>query len=87
VSVYSLVSNALYFRIGLYISSLPTMSIERDFMVTIQGQPVPLRTVTKDKHDAHVLAVDVQTAWKEMGLSSGWSNEVEVKIYFDAEHP
>jgi hypothetical protein len=63
------------------------MSIERDFMVTIQSQPVPPHTVTIDKRDAHVLAVDIETAWKEMGLSSGWSNEVEVKIYFDAEHP
>ena len=62
------------------------MSIERNFMITIQGLPIPLRTVTIDQRDGHVLAVDVQTAWSDMGLSSGWSNEVEVKISFDAEH-
>ncbi|KAI1119131.1 raffinose synthase Sip1 [Nemania sp. NC0429] len=72
--------------LGLYISDLPNMLIERDFMVTIQGLPVPPSTVTVDQRDGHVLAVDIQEAWRDMGLSSGWSNEVEVKIYFDAEH-
>ncbi|KAI0409393.1 raffinose synthase Sip1 [Xylaria palmicola] len=72
--------------LGLYLSDLPHMSIERDFMITIQGVPVPLHTVTIDQKDSHVLAVDIQQAWDEMDLSSGWSNEVEVKIYFDAEH-
>ncbi len=62
------------------------MSIKRDFMITIQGLPIPLETVTVDQQDSHVLAVDIQKAWSEMGLSSGWSNEVEVKISFDAEH-
>ncbi|KAI0008704.1 glycoside hydrolase family 36 protein [Xylariaceae sp. FL0662B] len=73
--------------LGLYISSLPDMSIERDFMVTIQGQPIPMHTVTVDKADARVLNIDIETAWKEMGLEAGWSNEVEVKIYFDIEYP
>ncbi|KAI0389562.1 glycoside hydrolase family 36 protein [Xylariaceae sp. FL0594] len=73
--------------LGVYISSLPTMFIERDLMVTIQSQPVPLHTVSVDERDARVLAVDVEAAWKEMGLSSGWGNEVEVKVFFDAEHP
>ncbi|KAI3340606.1 raffinose synthase Sip1 [Ustulina deusta] len=72
--------------LGLYISDLPHMSIKRDFMITIQGLPIPLETVTVDQQDSHVLAVDIQKAWSEMGLSSGWSNEVEVKISFDAEH-
>ncbi|GAW21232.1 hypothetical protein ANO14919_107500 [Xylariales sp. No.14919] len=73
--------------LGLYISSLPHMSIERDFMITIQGFPIPLYTVTVDERDGHVLAVDVKKAWSDMDLNSGWSNEVEVKICFDAEHP
>ncbi|KAI1298238.1 raffinose synthase Sip1 [Xylaria venustula] len=72
--------------LGLYISDLPHMSIDRDFMITIQGQPIPLETVTVDHRDSHVLAVDIQKAWSDMGLSSGWSNEVDVKISFDAEH-
>ncbi|CAJ2500561.1 Uu.00g034140.m01.CDS01 [Anthostomella pinea] len=73
--------------LGLYISSLPDMSIERDFMVTIQGQPIPPHTVTVNTSDRHVLDVDVETAWNEMGLKAGWNNEVEVKAYFDIEHP
>ncbi|KAI1129240.1 raffinose synthase Sip1 [Nemania abortiva] len=72
--------------LGLYISDLPHMLIERDFMVTIQGVPVPRHTVTVDQRDGHVLAVDIQRAWAEMNLFSGWSNEVEVKVYFDGEH-
>ncbi|KAI1103611.1 glycoside hydrolase family 36 protein [Jackrogersella minutella] len=73
--------------LGVYISSLPDMSIARDFMVTIQGQPIPFHTVAIDAADNHVLTIDVETAWKDMGLVAGWSNEVEVKVYFDSEHP
>lgn len=62
------------------------MSVERDFMVTIQGLPIPPHTVAVDQNDGHVLGIDIQKAWTEMDLSSGWSNEVEVKIYFDSEH-
>ncbi len=54
-------------------------------MVTIQGQPVPSSTVSINKVEERVLEVDVETAWKEMGLDSGWANEVEVKIYFALE--
>ncbi|KAI0517125.1 raffinose synthase Sip1 [Xylaria bambusicola] len=72
--------------LGLYISDLPHMSIKSDFMITIQGLPIPFHTVTVDERDDHVLTVDIQTAWSEMGLNSGWSNEVEVRINFDAEH-
>ena len=63
------------------------MSTERDFMVTIQGQPIPPHTVTVNTVDSHVLNIYVEKAWKEMGLEAGWSNEVEVKLYFDIEHP
>lgn len=63
------------------------MSIERDFMITIQDQPVPLHTVSVYRRDTHVLAIDIETAWNEMGLKTGWNNEVAVKIYFDAEYP
>ncbi|KAK3309920.1 glycoside hydrolase family 36 protein [Chaetomium strumarium] len=71
--------------LGIYISTLPELSIQDDFMVTIQGQPIPPHTVAANKHDNHVLDVDIETAWKEMGLKSGWANEVEVKVYFTLE--
>ncbi|SPQ18354.1 76a4190c-5657-4e05-95d5-21f92ca54688 [Thermothielavioides terrestris] len=71
--------------LGIYISVLPELSIEDDFMVTIQGQPIPSHTVTVNKDDQHVLDVDIETAWREMKLESGWANEVEVKVYFALE--
>ena len=58
------------------------MSIKDDLMATIQGQVIPPHTVSVDKVDGRILKVDVETAWTEMGLESGWSNEVEVKVYF-----
>lgn len=70
--------------IGVYISALPMMSISNDFMITIQGQPIPVETVRISEHDEHVLEVDVERAWKEMKLQSGWSNEVETKVYFNS---
>ncbi|KAI1331331.1 glycoside hydrolase family 36 protein [Xylariaceae sp. FL0255] len=75
------------FVLGLYISNLPQMSIERDLIITIQGQPIPVETVMVDRRDEHVLAIDVETAWKDMGLSSGWGNEFDVKTFLDIEHP
>lgn len=57
-------------------------SVQENFMVTIQGQPLPPHTVGVNKLDGHILEIDLETAWKEMGLEAGWSNEVEVKVYF-----
>ncbi|KAL2271316.1 hypothetical protein VTJ83DRAFT_687 [Remersonia thermophila] len=71
--------------LGIYISALGEMSLMDDFMVTILGQPVPPHTVSISKQDGHVLEVDVETAWDEMGLDSGWANEVQVKVLFSLE--
>ncbi|KAK4144385.1 putative galactinol--sucrose galactosyltransferase 6 [Dichotomopilus funicola] len=68
--------------VGIYISILPDLTVEDDFMVTILGQPVPPHTVSVSKQDGHVLEVDVETAWDEMGLEAGWSNEPQVKVNF-----
>lgn len=75
----------ILFETGVYISVLPDLSIMDEFMVTIQGQPLPPHTVSLNKADEHVLDVDIETAWNEMGLESGWANEVEVKVYFAME--
>jgi hypothetical protein len=74
-----------WFHTGIYISALPELSIQDDFMVTIQGQPIPPYTVAVNKDDVHVLDVDIEAAWNELGLDSGWANEVEVKVYFELE--
>jgi hypothetical protein len=60
------------------------MTIEGDFLATIQGQPIPPYTVAISKADEHVLEIDIGTAWDEMGLKSWWSNDVEIKIYFSS---
>jgi hypothetical protein len=70
----------------VYISVLPDLTIEGDFMVTIQGKPIPPKTVSVSKDDPHVVEVDIESAWNEMGLAAGWANEVEVKLYFTLEH-
>ncbi|KAK3945452.1 raffinose synthase Sip1 [Diplogelasinospora grovesii] len=68
--------------LGIYCSALPKISILDDLMVTIQGQPLPPKAVSVNDKDGHVLEVDIEKAWNEMGLESGWANEVTVKIYF-----
>ncbi|KAK3694543.1 glycoside hydrolase superfamily [Podospora appendiculata] len=65
--------------LGIYISTLPRLSIG-DLMVTMQGQALPFHTGSVSKTDKHILEIDIETAWNEMGLESGWANEVEVKI-------
>lgn len=71
---------------GVYISVLPQLTIDGDFMVTIQGQAIPPHTVSVDESDPRVFLIDVEAAWKELGLKAGWSNEVEVKVYFAIDH-
>lgn len=53
-------------------------------MITIQGQPIPIHTVKVSEKSDSILEVDVEKAWTEMGLQSGWSNEVEVKVNIGA---
>lgn len=60
------------------------MTVEGDFMATIQDQPVPRHTVRMSSEDESVFEVDVQTAWNELGLDAGRSNEVEIKVHFSA---
>jgi hypothetical protein len=68
--------------LGIYFSNLQDRSIARNFMVTIYGRTVPRKTVWREGgEDAKVLAVDVSSAWKAMGLESGWSNEVVVQVF------
>ncbi|KAM0203533.1 hypothetical protein ACHAPI_000528 [Fusarium lateritium] len=68
--------------LGIYVSTLPNMTIEGDFLITIQEKVIPLHTVAISKIDNHVLEIDIGKAWKELDLESRWSNDVEVKIHF-----
>lgn len=69
--------------LGIYFSDLEDHSIARNFMVMMSGKPVPRRTVWKEGggEGAKVLAVDVLSAWKAMGLDSGWGNEAVVQVF------
>ncbi|KYK54695.1 putative galactinol--sucrose galactosyltransferase 6 [Drechmeria coniospora] len=69
---------------GIYVSTLPTMTIDDDIMTTMHDRPIPRHTVSISKDAEYVLEVDIETAWKEMGLHGGQLDEVEVKIDFDA---
>ncbi|ODA76083.1 hypothetical protein RJ55_08366 [Drechmeria coniospora] len=70
--------------LGIYVSTLPTMTIDDDIMTTMHDRPIPRHTVSISKDAEYVLEVDIETAWKEMGLHGGQLDEVEVKIDFDA---
>ncbi|TVY38596.1 putative galactinol--sucrose galactosyltransferase [Lachnellula occidentalis] len=72
--------------LGIYISTLPTISWKDKLMITILGKPIPVDTIAISETDEHVLNIDVETAWKELELKAGWSNEVEVKIYINPTH-
>ena len=68
--------------LGIYFSDLQDRTIAKNFMVMISGRAVPRKTVWKEGgEDAKVLAVDVLSAWKAMGLNNGWSNEISVQVF------
>ncbi|KAJ5675581.1 hypothetical protein N7462_008478 [Penicillium macrosclerotiorum] len=68
--------------LGIYISNLQDLDISSNFMVMILGRPIPQRTVSKQSGEkSNVLAIDVLSAWKEMKLDSGWSNEAFVQVF------
>lgn len=66
--------------LGIYISVLHELSVADDLLITIQGKVIPMHTVKISK-SASVLEVDVETAWSEMNLQAGWTNEVGVEVF------
>lgn len=67
--------------LGLYISNLPTKSLDKHLMVLLYGKPVSVGCVKVSSESEQVLEVDVERAWKESGQSAGWSNEVSLEIF------
>jgi hypothetical protein len=49
-------------------------------MVTILGEPIPPHTVSKGNE--MVVEIDIETAWNEMGRPTGFSDDLDVKLYF-----
>ena len=73
----------LTFSVGLYISTLPKISFKDSMLITIQGKVLPVHTISVSNVSEFVLEIDVEKAWNELDLESGWSNEVEVKVYIN----
>ncbi|EHK40420.1 glycoside hydrolase family 36 protein [Trichoderma atroviride IMI 206040] len=67
---------------GVYISTLPKMTLQKDFIVTLQDQAVPVETVGVSQSDQHVLEINIERAWKDMELEPGRLDEVEIKVSF-----
>ncbi len=61
------------------------MTVEGYFMATIQGLPIPPHTVSVCQDDSHVLQIDTESAWTEMQLKAGWSNEIDIKVYISLD--
>ncbi|TDZ40290.1 putative galactinol--sucrose galactosyltransferase 6 [Colletotrichum spinosum] len=68
--------------LGIYISKLSELTIDDHFLVTIQSRVIPKEACAISKTCENVLEIDVERAWKEMGLHPGWSNEVELVATF-----
>lgn len=69
--------------LGIYISILPDLTIEGNFMATLQGEVIPAHTVSIDEYDEHVLRIDLEEAYIKNDLYSDPSNEIELKLLFD----
>ena len=65
---------------GFYVSNLEERKIE-DLFMTIMDRPIPVETVSKSFVDPTVLEVDIEKAWKKMGLRATWSNETVLKFF------
>ncbi|KAG6082605.1 hypothetical protein E4U16_005843 [Claviceps sp. LM84 group G4] len=67
--------------VGVFVSTLPSMNIGDDFMVTVKDVPVPLETIRRSETDSRVLEIDVERAWGLMNLAicSLQRDEVAVK--------
>ncbi|KAI9816033.1 MAG: hypothetical protein M1827_002025 [Pycnora praestabilis] len=66
--------------LGVYISGLVDRSIEYDFIIIILGKVIPVHAVKKGTAK-NILEIDIESAWAEMDLKSGLSNEVAVEIF------
>jgi len=71
--------------LGIWISDAKKRNVE-DLMVLMQSRPIPQDKVSivtegADGESAGVVQIDIESAWEEMGLSPGWSNEVGVELF------
>ena len=67
--------------LGVYISTLPSLSIANNLLILLKGKVVPEHTVSVSSTDGRVLEIDVEKAWREMKLDPGWGNEIAVEVF------
>ncbi|PHH88807.1 hypothetical protein CDD83_7030 [Cordyceps sp. RAO-2017] len=68
--------------LGIYVSAPAARPAAHDLRATIGGQPVPQRFIRVSKEDESVFEVDLESAWKEMGIGASSGNEVEARVSF-----
>lgn len=67
--------------LGVWVGELEGVDLREDTFVLLEGKPVPFGCLRKGKEDKRVLEVDVERAWKEMGLQGGYSNQLDVEVF------
>lgn len=80
-------------KLGLWVSDLGSggdAEVEERLMVMMQGKPVPrecvaVRALGEGEGEGGVVEVDVEGAWKALGLVAGWGNEVGVVVLLKVE--
>lgn len=65
---------------GLYVSELSNYTVDKNFLIMILKKVIPRDCVAVSKQCKKVLEIDVEKAWKELGLNGGWNNEVNISI-------
>lgn len=65
--------------LGLYVSTLSEKSIEKDVLILLRGQVIPVETVTASERDS-VLEIDVEAAFRKLEIGPTPSNELELEI-------
>lgn len=68
-------------KLGIWIEQLDNVDLEQDTFVLLEGKPMPFACIGRSKADPLVLEVDIETAWKQMKLDSGYSNQVDAEIF------
>ncbi|KAK5992802.1 putative galactinol--sucrose galactosyltransferase 6-like protein [Cladobotryum mycophilum] len=67
---------------GVYISTLPLLSILDHFIVKLQDVVIPVETVSVSKDDSCVLEVDVERAWKLLKLKAKDDDTMDLDVEF-----
>jgi hypothetical protein len=72
--------------LGIWLSDVQSSARKvEDMMVLILGKPVPPHVVKLNTdhgpQGSGVVEIDVDTAWNEMELDPGWSNEIGVDVF------